>query len=83
MKINPPIKNLAMNRRPTAAKILNAQAIDILDQNGNHMNRVSVGSDRIATAVVGDGTLAVNLTNGRVKVFALKEGRSPVLRYTR
>jgi hypothetical protein len=72
-----------MNRRPTAAKIINAQAVDILDQHGNYMNRVSFGSDRIATAFVGDGTLAVNLTNGRLKVFAVGEGHSPVLRYTR
>ena len=72
-----------MNRQPTAAKIIPDHVVDIYDQNGHYMNRVSVAPDRVSSAIVSNDTLAINLTNGRVKVFALGAGHSPILRYMR
>jgi hypothetical protein len=72
-----------MKRQPTAARLLNDQTVEVYDQNGNYLYRVNVAPGRAVCAVVGPDSLAVNLTDGRVQVFALAENRSPVLRYTR
>ena len=72
-----------MPAQPASAKITGLQTVEIFDQNGNYMHRVSVAPDRVAGAVVSGGMLTINLTDGRVKGFALIPGSSPVLRFTR
>lgn len=58
-----------MKRRPTAARIATAQSVEIYDQNGIYLYRVSVSPQQVRSAQVCEDTLSINLLNGRVKVF--------------
>ena len=72
-----------MKRCPTAASLDTDHSVQIYDQDGIYLYRVSVSPHQVRSAQLGNGTLSINLANGRVQVFALAENRSPVLKYTR